>query len=148
MNEGEFFPYEQFAVWLQDAMTAGKVVMKLMIAAGPERQIVDVTPTERELLADVHTEVGQYPTMERLAGLASRSSYPVLSVDQIQAIWNVLTAHLASDERYAGMRESFTIFLDAHPTAGILLMDTVSCFCPTLAPRGWWRCALPQSIPE
>lgn len=145
MVEGKFFPYERFAAWLQDAMTAGKIVMKLMIAAGPECHIVDIEPAERELLAAVYQkEAENHPILGVLAGqLASRSFYPPLSLDQIQAIWNILMEHIVADEQYAAMRKSLTTFLNTHPTSETLLMDIAGCFGPASAPREQWYCVLP-----
>ena len=137
------FPYERFAVWLQDAITVGEIVNQLMDAAKVQEP-VHMTFAEYDLLTALRQkDLGQHPILDALAKLSLPAEYPALSIDEIQTIWNLLTVHIVSDEQYAALQESLTIFLNnAHPTGAMLLSNIAGCFGPALAPKESWDSTL------
>ena len=140
------FPYEGFTQWFADAVLAIAVIDKVRIAAESGRSDIALTAEEHTLLEAVSRNcAGRYSTLQKIAALSPMSFYPVLSPDEVQVIWNVLTGHIAADKRYMALRSSLTTFLATRPSVEYLLFCMFGCLGPALAPKELWGCALPQT---
>ena len=131
VDQPALFPYEGFALWVKDAITAGSIVNKLRIA---EQERTIKTKEEHVFLLLVREETAYYSSTEVIILLPVGGKYPVLSSDGTQVVWAVLTAYLAGGARYSTLKESLQRFLHARPAIVQLLANMASCFDPALAP--------------
>ena len=138
MDRPELFPYEEFTLWVQDAITVGNIVNKLRTA---EQEAATITLQEHALIlavrGEIHTQ--SFATIEALVLLPVDSAYPLLPEDEMQIVWNVLTEYLTAGAHYLPLRELLEGFLRANPAVGQLLANMAGCFGPALAPREAWR---------
>jgi hypothetical protein len=120
------FPWQDFAVWLREGITAAHILNKFMIASWPEEHRrergvslapLPVMQEETELLRVVEARVAQEraEALKFADKLEEGHAYFAISAAQAQSLWSAFMEYSTDGERSHAIKEGLKTLIQIHP---------------------------------